>query len=58
MSEKKVIEIAIIQGVEGQSLYINDFRIAGNKPWGDGHVVKTWTVKKEDLLEDIKKALE
>lgn len=27
-------KIDLIGGVEGNSLFINDFRVAGNKPWG------------------------
>ena len=38
----KVCTLELVNGVEGQSLYINDYRIAGKKPWGGGTVVKTW----------------
>ena len=51
------IKIEIVSGVEGQCLLINDYRIAGNKSWGGGKVIKAWTVSKKDLLIAIKEAL-
>lgn len=24
------------------AIYLNDFRIAGSKPWGGGQIVRTW----------------
>ena len=47
------IEIALVSGVEGGSLYINDYRVAGTKPWGGGTVTKRWTVPKERLLKAL-----
>jgi len=32
----------IIRGVEGDSLALDDTRICGPKPWGGGHVIKTF----------------
>ena len=37
MSDK--IKIQIVSGVEGPSVYINDRRVAGPKPWGGGKIV-------------------
>ena len=36
--------IEIIQGVEGFCIGLNNYRIAGPKPWGGGTVVKRWDV--------------
>jgi len=32
-------KVAVIQGREGLSVYINDYRVAGSKPWGGGTVL-------------------
>lgn len=41
--------VTIIKGVEGLAVYVNDYRIAGPKPWGGGTIVKEWTVQRRDL---------
>lgn len=30
----KTVRVCLVQGVEGPSCYINDYRVCGNKPWG------------------------
>jgi len=35
--------IEVISGVEGQCIAINDYRVAGPKPWGGGKVIKKFT---------------
>tara|TARA_R110000868_G_C10421851_1_gene723423 strand:+ start:265 stop:465 length:201 start_codon:yes stop_codon:yes gene_type:complete len=35
--------IELVNGVEGYSIYLNDTRICGSKPWGGGSVIKQWT---------------
>ena len=55
--KEEMIEINIVQGVEGKSLYINDHRVAGSKPWGGGKIIQTWKVQKKDLLEDIQEGM-
>jgi len=47
------IEVAVVNGVEGLSLYVGEKRVAGPKPWGGGKTLKTWLVPKTDLLEVI-----
>ena len=42
--------IDVIDGVEGPCLAIDDYRIAGPKPWGGGHVIHSWTVSVPLLL--------
>lgn len=42
-------KIDLVNGVEGLALYLNDFRIAGPKPWGGGKILRTWSVSQEDL---------
>ena len=43
------MELKHVAGVEGPSIYLNDYRIAGPKPWGGGKVVNTWKVREEDV---------
>lgn len=44
------ITIKIVNGYDGKSIYINDYRVAGSKPWGCGTIEKTWVAKKKDIL--------
>ncbi len=48
--EKKLIEVEIVGGVEGDCLVVNNYRIAGPKPWGGGRSVKTFRIKESDFL--------
>ncbi len=49
MKKNNTYRICVVQGVEGPSIYLNDFRIAGPKPWGGGSVIYEWEVGDEDL---------
>jgi hypothetical protein len=46
------VQIEVVKGVEGHALYINDYRVAGPKPWGGGQTVHKWKVKGDDLWFD------
>lgn len=48
------IRIDVISGVEGPSLYLNDRRIAGPKPWGGGAAIHSWTVDLADFEKQMK----
>lgn len=50
----ETVKIEIVSGVEGQSLYLGDYRIAGPKPWGGGTVVKTFTARRKDVEEAMR----
>ena len=50
---KPSVELCLINGVEGGCISLNDYRIAGPKPWGGGRVQKSWTVEIEDLIRAI-----
>lgn len=42
------------------SAYMNDFRIAGGKPWGGGQTAKTWTTSLREIIRafpELQKAL-
>lgn len=43
------ITIELVNGVEGNSIYLNDTRICGPKPWGGGSVIKQWTTSVREL---------
>lgn len=51
MNEK--VKITVISGVEGYSIYINNHRIAGNKPWGGGKVVCEFSVDKDKIFAQL-----
>lgn len=44
------IKVELINGVEGQCVAVNDYRICGPKPYGGGSVAKSWTTDKNDIL--------
>lgn len=47
----------VVSGVEGPSLYLNDYRIAGPKPWGGGTAKHEWKVDRADLKQAVEQAL-
>lgn len=51
------VAIKIVDGVEGTSLYINDFRCVGPKPWGGGEVVWEKNVQAKDFMDNVRNAL-
>lgn len=55
-TEEDDVELMYVQGVEGNSIYLNDRRIAGPKPWGGGRVLKR-TVRVEDVLLSLPNAV-
>jgi|SRR6185369_8762102 len=48
------LSLLIVSGVEGPSVYLNDFRIAGNKPWGGGKAIHTFTTGYESIRQALK----
>ena len=44
------VEILHVSGVEGPSIYVNNYRVAGNKPWGGGSIVAKWIATPRDFL--------
>lgn len=55
MNEMKpeMLKIEVVRGCEGNSLYINDRRVAGNKPWGGGTVISNFNVPVKKLQEAL-----
>jgi hypothetical protein len=54
---EKLISILAVAGCEGPSLYINDYRICGNKPWGGGRTIHEWKISRENLEKGLLEAL-
>ena len=48
------ITIMYVRGVEGNSLYINDYRVCGPKPWGGGKIIHQWDVEESDIIDSLK----
>lgn len=42
--------ILVMRGPEGPSLYLDDYRVAGPKPWGGGTVLHEFTFTDKDLI--------
>lgn len=55
MIKKKTdkIMIEIISGVEGNCIVINNYRVAGNKPWGGGQVIDSYQTTVNDILQSL-----
>ncbi len=53
MPDKNEALEGVVSGVDGASLYLNNQRIAGPKPWGGGKAVYTFST----TLESIDSAL-
>jgi hypothetical protein len=50
MDTTKWIDVRLVDGVEGQCVVVNDYRICGPKPWGGGTTNKQWKTTKESVL--------
>lgn len=51
------MELVYVEGVEGNSLYLNERRIIGPKPWGGGPIIYRWKIKDVDVFrEDLQRA--
>jgi hypothetical protein len=53
MTDPQTIRIDIVSGVEGDSVSIGDFRVAGPKPWGGGRVRQSFHARRHDLLYSV-----
>ena len=47
------VSLMLCNGVEGVSVYLNNHRVIGNKPWGGGKVIR----EKDDCIKELKTAL-
>lgn len=51
---ERMHEFCVVAGVEGPSLYLNSYRVAGRKPWGGGEIIHRFNVSPAELKERIK----
>jgi hypothetical protein len=49
-------KVTLVHGPTGFSIYLNDTRIVGDKPWAGGHVVHDWRPSKADVRAALKGA--
>jgi len=47
------IIVEVVKGIEGDSLYINNRRVCGNKPLGGGEIIHHFEVKVEEIEQAI-----
>jgi hypothetical protein len=47
---ERTITVDQVSGVEGPSLYIDNMRVAGSKPWGGGSVLAEWQTTPRPVL--------
>ncbi len=45
--------VEIVRGPAGLAVYLNGFRIVGDKPWGGGRLEAEWDLTDEDLTTAI-----
>ena len=55
---KPMITATVIKGVEGDSLYINEHRVMGPKPWGGGPAIFERKVSAYDFFSHLVDALD
>lgn len=53
MENKKDCSIQVVNGAEGKSIYINDYRVAGSKPWGGGTTIWEGNCTLQDIISAI-----
>jgi hypothetical protein len=53
------VNIVVLAGVEGPSVYVNEIRVAGPKPWGGGRVLHEFFATRahvDEALQQVWKA--
>ncbi len=49
----RTITIEVVKGVASDSLYINNRRVSGEKPWGGGRVVREFKTTEKEIHNAI-----
>lgn len=49
----KELTVLVSEWAGGRCLYLNDYRIAGEKPWGGGRTHMQWRTTEEDVLRAL-----
>ncbi len=47
------MRLTILKGVEGYCITLDDFRIAGPKPWGGGTIIQEWEVSRALIYQAL-----
>lgn len=47
------VKIEIVDGIGGNSLYINDIRVAGPKPYGGGRLITSFVVNEQAIIDAL-----
>lgn len=55
--DNEKVKVELVNGCEGKSIYVNDYRVAGSKPWGGGSTETTWVVDKKRVIKALDRAL-
>ncbi len=50
---RQQFSLTVIRGVEGTAIYLNDYRIAGPKPWGGGLIIQSWNISLQEIIEAL-----
>jgi len=48
-----IARLSVVRGPAGVALYVNDRRVAGEKPWGGGSVLAEMTGRPLDIAEGL-----
>lgn len=51
---EREVSVEVISGREGWSLYVENYRVVGPKPWGGGSVLKAWSVSSRHLNDALR----
>jgi len=54
---KEKLTVEVIRGVEGHCLGINNYRVAGPKPWGGGKVIHRFRCTADEALASTKEVV-
>lgn len=54
---KTEFSLTVVRGVSGLCVYLNDYRIVGEKPWGGGTITNTWKVSLKDIVRALRGAV-
>lgn len=53
MATEPTVSVLLVDGVGGPSIYVNDYRVAGPKPWGGGTIRREWTASEDDFTQAL-----
>lgn len=53
-TESRKVKFEIVKGVSGVSLYVDNLRVSGPKPWAGGETIYEFEAKLKDVKEAIK----